>query len=113
MERNRQTANPSVTAECWRFDFLESPNNRPLRYFFPSLFSSSTSSSISFTVISPESTSVFISSEAFAAAVRSLDDTARLAEVVAAGTAHIARVDWAHSAGVLLDAVRKASRRRT
>ena len=64
MERNRQTANPSVTAECWRFDFLESPNNRPFRYFFPSLFSSSTSSSISFTVISPESTSVFISSEA-------------------------------------------------
>jgi hypothetical protein len=50
---------------------------------------------------------------AFAAAVRSLDDTARLAEVVAAGTAHIARFDWARSAGVLLDAVRKASRRRT
>ena len=40
---------------------------------------------------------------AFAAAVRSLDDTARLAEVVAAGTAHITRFDWAHSAGVLLD----------
>lgn len=50
---------------------------------------------------------------AFAAAVRSLDDSARLAEVVAAGTAHIARFDWARSAGVLLDAVRKASRRRT
>lgn len=50
---------------------------------------------------------------AFAAAVRSLDDPARLAEVVAAGTAHIARFDWARSAGVLLDAVRKASRRRT
>ena len=47
------------------------------------------------------------------ATVRSLDDTARLAEVVAAGTAHITRFDWAHSAGVLLDAVRKASRRRT
>ena len=50
---------------------------------------------------------------AFAAAVRSLDDPVRLAEVVAAGTAHIARFDWARSAGVLLDAVRRASRRRT
>ena len=43
--------------------------------------------------------------EAFAAAVRSLDDADEWARVVAAGTAHIARFSWDRSAGVLLDAV--------
>ncbi len=43
--------------------------------------------------------------EAFAAAVRSLDDPAVRADVVAAGTAHIARFSWARSADALLDAV--------
>lgn len=43
--------------------------------------------------------------EAFAAAVRELDDPARRADVVAAGTAHIARFAWTRSADALLDAV--------
>lgn len=42
---------------------------------------------------------------AFARAVRSLDDPDEHARVVAAGTAHIARFDWARSAGILLDTV--------
>lgn len=42
---------------------------------------------------------------AFAAGIRSLDDAAERARVVAAGTAHIARFSWDRSAGVLLDAV--------
>lgn len=42
---------------------------------------------------------------AFAAGIRALDDPARRAEVIAAGTAHIARFDWGRSASVLLDAV--------
>lgn len=40
---------------------------------------------------------------AFAAAVRSLDDPALRAEVVAAGTAHIARFTWTRSADILLE----------
>lgn len=43
--------------------------------------------------------------EAFAAGIRSLDDPAVRARVVAAGTAHIARFSWTRSADVLLDAV--------
>ncbi|SBS72594.1 glycosyltransferase family 1 protein [uncultured Microbacterium sp.] len=43
--------------------------------------------------------------DAFAAAVRSLDDPAEYARTVAAGTAHIARFSWARSAGILLDTV--------
>lgn len=50
--------------------------------------------------------------EAFAAAVRSLDDPDRRAEVVAAGTAHIARFSWARSADALLDAVAALPTRR-
>jgi len=42
---------------------------------------------------------------AFAAAVRALDDPAERARVVTAGRAHIARFDWARSAGILLDTV--------
>lgn len=48
--------------------------------------------------------------EAFAAAVRALDDPARRAEVVTAGAAHIARFDWARSAEVLLDALARVAR---
>lgn len=43
--------------------------------------------------------------EAFARGIRALDDPARRAEVIAAGTAHIARFDWGRSADVLLDAL--------
>lgn len=43
--------------------------------------------------------------EAFAAAVRSLDDESTRAALVAAGTAHIARFSWHRSAQTLLDAV--------
>lgn len=43
--------------------------------------------------------------EAFAAAVRSLDDEAVRAEVVSAGTAHVARFTWQRSARILLDTV--------
>ncbi|MCT9819630.1 glycosyltransferase [Microbacterium sp. W1N] len=50
------------------------------------------------------------SPEAVAGAVRSLDDPARRADVVAAGTAHIARFTWARSAGILLDAVASLAR---
>lgn len=42
---------------------------------------------------------------AFAAAVRSLDDADAHARVIAAGRTHIARFDWARSAGILLDTV--------
>ena len=49
--------------------------------------------------------------EAFAAAVRSLDDADEWARVVAAGTAHIARFSWDRSAGVLLDAIAALPRR--
>ncbi|MFV0374012.1 glycosyltransferase [Microbacterium sp.] len=42
---------------------------------------------------------------AFAAAVQSLDDPVVHAHVVAAGTAHVARFSWPHSAGILLDTV--------
>ncbi|MBN9177525.1 MAG: glycosyltransferase family 4 protein [Microbacterium sp.] len=51
--------------------------------------------------------------EAFAAGIRTLDDPATRAAVVAAGSAHIARFDWARSAAVLLDAVGALPRRRT
>ncbi|MGC3986481.1 MAG: glycosyltransferase [Pseudorhodoferax sp.] len=47
---------------------------------------------------------------AVAAAVESLDDDSRRAEVVAAGTAHIARFTWEGSAGILLDAVAALAR---
>ncbi|WP_425838753.1 glycosyltransferase family 4 protein [Microbacterium sp. PA5] len=47
---------------------------------------------------------------AFARAVRSLDDPDELSRVVAAGTAHIARFDWARSAGILLDTVADLAR---
>lgn len=50
--------------------------------------------------------------EAFAAAIRSLDDPALRESVVAAGTAHIARFSWARSAGVLLDALAALPSRR-
>lgn len=50
---------------------------------------------------------------AFAAAVRALDDPAVLAEVVAAGGAHIARFSWTRSAGILLDAVESLGSRRS
>lgn len=50
---------------------------------------------------------------AFAAAVRALDDPAVLAEVVAAGRAHIARFSWTRSAGILLDAVESLGSRRS
>ena len=43
--------------------------------------------------------------EAFAAGIRSLDDSSVREAVVDAGTAHIARFSWAHSADVLLDAL--------
>lgn len=49
--------------------------------------------------------------EAFAAAVRSLDDADEWARAVAAGTAHIARFSWDRSAGVLLDAIAALPRR--
>lgn len=42
---------------------------------------------------------------AVAAAVEALDDEPRRTEVVAAGTAHVARFTWERSAGILLDAV--------
>lgn len=48
--------------------------------------------------------------EAYAAAVRTLDDDAVRGEVVAAGTAHITRFDWARSAQILLDTVRGLAR---
>ena len=47
---------------------------------------------------------------AFARAVRSLDDPDELSRVVAAGTTHIARFDWAYSAGILLDTVESLAR---
>ncbi|RLK46602.1 glycosyltransferase family 4 protein [Microbacterium telephonicum] len=50
------------------------------------------------------------SPESVADAVRSLDDPARLAEVVAAGTAHISRFTWTRSAGILLDTVTSLAR---
>lgn len=43
--------------------------------------------------------------EAFARGIRSLDDPETRASVIAAGTAHIARFSWEHSADVLLDAL--------
>lgn len=43
--------------------------------------------------------------EGFAAGIRALDDPAARADVVAAGTAHIARFSWERSAETLLDAV--------
>ncbi|WP_298943368.1 glycosyltransferase [uncultured Microbacterium sp.] len=42
---------------------------------------------------------------AFADAVRTLDDPAAVAAVIAAGRTHIARFSWERSAGILLDAV--------
>lgn len=45
--------------------------------------------------------------DAFAAAVRQLDDPEVHARVVAAGTSHIARYDWGRSAGILLGAVER------
>lgn len=50
--------------------------------------------------------------EAFAAAVRSLDDDALRARVIAAGRAHAERYSWERSAGLLLDAVRASAARR-
>ena len=49
--------------------------------------------------------------EAFAAAVRGLDDPAVREAVVAAGTAHIARFSWERSAHALLDALATLPRR--
>ena len=43
--------------------------------------------------------------EAFAAAVRALDEPDEYARTVAAGRAHIARFSWERSAGILLDTV--------
>lgn len=48
--------------------------------------------------------------DAFAAAVRALDDPDEHARTVAAGAAHIARFDWARSAGILLDTVETLAR---
>ena len=48
--------------------------------------------------------------EAFAAAIRRLDDPAVRAGVIAAGTAHIARFSWERSAGILLDTVDSLAR---
>ena len=50
--------------------------------------------------------------EAFAAGIRSLDDPAARAALVAAGTAHIARFSWARSAEALLTALAALPRRR-
>ncbi|WP_299089278.1 glycosyltransferase [uncultured Microbacterium sp.] len=47
---------------------------------------------------------------AFADAVRTLDDPAAVAAVVAAGRTHIARFSWERSAGILLDAVESLRR---
>lgn len=47
---------------------------------------------------------------AFAAAVRSLDDTAVRERVIAAGRTHMQRFSWDRSAGALLDAVRRLAR---
>ena len=48
--------------------------------------------------------------DAFAAAVRSLDDPDQYAGTVAAGAAHIARFSWSRSAGILLDTVSTLTR---
>ena len=50
--------------------------------------------------------------EAFAAGIRSLDDSSVREAVVDAGTAHIARFSWARSADVLLDTLQAIPARR-